>query len=156
MNNMSILIMVLVFGLILWRRTRAMHVPIKGSGWRMLIPLLILSAGFAQLANPDLHPTVTEEWAAVGLGLLLSLPMIMTTNFEVREDGHIYAKKSVAFIISLVGLLVFRLVLRSYIDGIDAMTLSYLFFLVAVCYIVPWRLASFIKFRKVMQARANA
>lgn len=55
----------------------------------------------------------------------------------------------------LMMVLVFRLVLRSYIDGIDGLTLSFLFFLVAVSYIVPWRLASFYKFRRVMQARVN-
>ena len=34
---------------------------------------------------------------AAGIGLLLSIPLIILSGYEVREDGQIYAK-SIAFI----------------------------------------------------------
>lgn len=153
MSNSAIIGFVIVFGLIVWRRTRAMRVPIKGSGARLFLPLLFMSTGFLQLANPEIHVTATETLVTIGLGILLSIPMILTTNYEVREDGEIYAKRSKAFFAALIGLLAIRLLLREYIGGIDQVTLLFLFYVLAVCYVAPWRLFSFLKFRRVLRER---
>ncbi|WP_409341361.1 CcdC family protein [Paenibacillus sp. MBLB4367] len=154
-NNSAFYMVILIFGLVLWRRTRAMRVPIKGSGIRIFLPLLFMSFGFLQLSNPDIHVTVAEAAVTVALGLLLSVPMILTTNYELREDGNIYAKRSKAFVAALAGLLIIRLGLRSYIGGIDQSTLIFLFFLLAVCYLVPWRVASFVKYRSVLRMKTT-
>lgn len=43
--------------LILWRRYRSMHKPIKGNGKRILLPLLFLSPGILMFFGP-IHPAV--------------------------------------------------------------------------------------------------
>ncbi|RAV21788.1 CcdC family protein [Paenibacillus contaminans] len=152
-GNSTLFMIVAVFGLILWRRTRAMRVPMKGSGLRLVLPPIFMSIGFVQLSSPDIHVTLEEALVTIALGLLLSIPMIVTTNYEIREDGNIYAKRSKAFIAALAGLLVIRLALRNYIGGIDQATMLFLFFLLAVCYIVPWRIVSFVKYRSVLRMK---
>jgi hypothetical protein len=76
-----------------------------------------------------------------------------TTNYEIRQDGRIYAQKNKAFFIALIAVLVIRIALRQFISGIDPISLSLLFFTVAVGYFVLWRIISFVKFRKVKQSQ---
>ncbi|WP_125665818.1 CcdC family protein [Paenibacillus baekrokdamisoli] len=146
-------IVLLVMALIIWRRTRAMTRAIKGNGIRMLLPMLFLLPAVLMFLNPELHMTTREIVLAIGTGILLSIPLILTTNYEIREDGQIYAKKSIGFIISFVGLVLFRLGLRNYLSGLDPNELTALFLLVAASYIIPWRLVSYIKFRKLIAFR---
>lgn len=155
MQGYSIIIIVLVAGLIIWRRTRSLYRPIRGGGARMLIPLIILIPAAATFLNPELKLTTAEIGGALAAGLVLSIPLILTTNYEVRADGQIYARKSVGFIISLVGLLIIRVVLRDYLSDLDPNALAGLFVLIAVGYVIPWRIASYIKFRKVYAERGD-
>ncbi|GMX65775.1 cytochrome c biogenesis protein CcdC [Paenibacillus elgii] len=151
-----VIFMIVIVALVLWRRMRAAARPVKGNGYRLLLPLLFLGFGILGLLNPQLHLTVKEVTLSLLFGLILSVPMIMTTNYEFREDGQIYPKKSKAFIFALVGLIVIRLALRSYLSGLDPAELGMLFYLIAVAYIVPWRIVSFVKYRKVMAQRGSA
>jgi membrane protein CcdC involved in cytochrome C biogenesis len=155
LNLTTIIIVIAAASLIIWRRTRAMYKPIKGTGKNMLFPLLIFIVGFSGFMNPDLHFTETEVFGTLILGILFAIPMIMTTNYEVREDGEIYAVRSKAFIFALVGLLVIRLVLKNYISGVDPVTLGMLFFLLAVSYVVPWRVACYLKFKKALTLKES-
>lgn len=82
------------FGLILWRRTRAMVRPIKGSGLRILLPLLYMSPAFSVVIQPSVHMTTMEIIVSVIFGIILSIPLIYTTGYEIREDGKIYAKRA--------------------------------------------------------------
>jgi membrane protein CcdC involved in cytochrome C biogenesis len=169
MNASAIFTIILVLLLVGWRRTRAMRRPIKGNGvgilyplfiFVILVPLFSLQIIFdksGQMSN-HLLPSVTEVLIAFGLGLLFSIPMVMTTNYEVREDNQIYAKKSTAFIFALVGLVIVRLALREYFSTIDQVTLSLLSLILALGYVGVWRITSYIKFRKIwrIQMEANA
>nr|WP_246040337.1 CcdC protein domain-containing protein [Ectobacillus funiculus] len=65
-----------------------------------------------------------------------------------------YAQKNNTFFIALIGVVVIRIVLRQFISGIDPASLTILFFTVACSYVVPWKIVSFIKFRKVKQLQA--
>ncbi|MED4604099.1 cytochrome c biogenesis protein CcdC [Paenibacillus validus] len=149
----TVFIMVIAAGLILWRRMRATSRPVKGKGYRLLLPLLFLALGLTGLLNPELHLTVKEVVLSLLCGAVLSIPMILTTNYERREDGLIYPKKSAAFVVALIGLIALRLGLRSYLSGLDPTELAMLFYLIAVAYVVPWRVASFVKFRKLYALR---
>ncbi|HEU4964649.1 MAG TPA: cytochrome c biogenesis protein CcdC [Bacilli bacterium] len=159
MNNLNptTLLFILIFlGLGLWLRTRRMRKPIKGRGIVLLIPVLIfVFLGWTFAMTPGLQITTGEVLAAVGLGLVLSLPMIYTTNYEVREDGQIYAKVSKGFVFSLLGLFIIRFGLRQYLSDLKPEELSMLFFYMAATYITLWRVTSFVKFRKVYQAKIN-
>jgi membrane protein CcdC involved in cytochrome C biogenesis len=140
---------VLVILLVLWRRTRAMTRPIRGNGYRILTPMLFLIPGLLLFTNPRLHISAEEVLVSVLAGLVLSIPLVLTTNYEIRADGNIYAKKSIGFIVSFVGLVILRMLLREYISGLEQFTLSTMFFLMAASYVFVWRVCSFVKFRKV-------
>ncbi len=153
---LPVIFVIVIIALVLWRRLRAASKPVKGSGYRLLLPLLFLVFGLFGLLNPELHLTVKEVALSLLFGLTLSIPMIATTNYELREDGQIYPKKSKAFIFAVAGLIVIRLALRSYLSELDPAELGMLFYLIAVAYVVPWRIVSFVKYRRLLAQRAKA
>nr|WP_208752110.1 cytochrome c biogenesis protein CcdC [Bacillus cereus] len=140
--------------LIFWRRYRSMHKPIKGSGNRILWPLLFLTPGVVWFFGP-VHPAILQVVIAVFIGVLFAVPLIVLTNYERRDDGNIYTKKSAAFLITFIVLIVLRYGSRKYIVDLDQQTIGLLFYVVAVSYIIPWRIACFIKFRKVLWGNIN-
>jgi membrane protein CcdC involved in cytochrome C biogenesis len=144
-------IMILVVGLVFWRRTMSMIRPIKGSGIRILLPIIYVTPVLSLFAQLPIHLKLWEIGIASLTGLLLAIPLMLTTNYEIREDGHIYAQKNKSFFIALIAVVAIRIVLRQYFSSMDAASLSMLFFTVAVSYVVPWRLVSFMKFRSIKQ-----
>ena len=155
MHGSSILAIVAFAALILFRRAKSMYRPIKGNGKMMIIGPMFMLTGFFGFLAPNLHFSSVEIISAIILGLLLYVPMIWTTNFEIREDGEIYTKKSKAFIFTLIILLVIRIALRNYIQGIDPTSLGMLFYLLAVFYVIPWRLSSYLKFRRMLKEKES-
>ncbi len=82
--------------LIFWRRYRSMHRPIKGSGKRILWPLLFLTPGIIWFFGP-VHPAILQVIIAVFIGVLFAVPLIVLTNYERRDYGNIYTKKKCSF-----------------------------------------------------------
>ncbi|HGH7175730.1 TPA: CcdC family protein [Bacillus wiedmannii] len=140
--------------LILWRRYRSMYKPIKGSGIRILWSLLFLTPGVLWFFGP-VHPAILQGIIAAFIGVLFAVPLIVLTNYERRDDGNIYTKKSAAFLITFIALVVLRYGSRQYIVDLDQQTIGLLFYVIAVSYIIPWRIASYIKFRKVWRENSN-
>ncbi|MBJ7932884.1 cobalamin biosynthesis protein CbiX [Bacillus toyonensis] len=140
--------------LIFWRRYRSMHKPIKGTGKRILWPLLFLTPGILWFFGP-VHPAILQMAIAASIGVIFAIPLIFLTNYERREDGNIYTKKSAAFLITFIGIVILRYSSRQYIVGLDPQTIGLLFYVVAVSYIIPWRIACYIKFRKVWRENNN-
>lgn len=140
--------------LIFWRRYRSMHKPIKGTGKRILWPLLFLTPGIVWFFGP-VHPAILQVAIATFIGILFSVPLIVLTNYERRDDGNIYTKKSAAFLITFIALIILRYGSRQYIIDLDQQTIGLLFYVVAVSYIIPWRIAGYIKFRKVWRRNSN-
>lgn len=157
-STIGIGIFVVLFGLMLWRRTSAMRKPIKGKGYVMIWPLVFFLPGFLMFVNPQqpFQGNVWEILGAIAFGGLLSIPMIITTQYEVREDGLIYPKQSKAFLFAIVGVVLVRLLAREYITGLDQLTLAALFYVMAVTYVLLWRITSFMKFRRAMSERDQA
>ncbi|MBB6674545.1 CcdC family protein [Cohnella nanjingensis] len=148
-NNFYVMIAAIA-ALVLWRRTRSMYRPIRGSGIRMLIPLLFILPGVTFLLNPTANEPAWAFAAAFGLGIVFSIPLIWTTNYEVREDKLIYAEKNWGFIVAFLGILIIRFALRQELSDIDPQGKMALFMMVAFGYLIPWRVVSFIKFRRVV------
>jgi membrane protein CcdC involved in cytochrome C biogenesis len=146
--NPILYIIVLVAAFIFYRQIVMMYKPIKGKGTRILITLLLLTPGYVLITNPNAVVTPIEMAIAVVLGFLFSLPLILTTDYERREDGMIYAKKSVKFIILFLVLFALRWTVRGILD-MDSDSRMKLFFITACSYLIPWKLASFYKFRQV-------
>ncbi len=131
-----------------------MHKPIKGTGKRILWPLLFLTPGILLFFGP-VHPAILQVSIAILIGIIFAVPLIVLTNYERREDGNIYTKKSVAFLITFIALVILRYGSRQYIVDVDQQTIGLLFYVVAVSYIIPWRMACYIKFRKVWRKNNN-
>ncbi|CAG9606553.1 CcdC protein domain-containing protein [Pseudoneobacillus rhizosphaerae] len=141
--------LLVIFGLVLWRRTRAMVRPIKGSGLRILLPLLYMSPALAVVIQPSVHMTSIEIVVSVIFGIILSVPLIYTTGYEVREDGKIYAKKSIGFVIALICVFIIRRLVTNFLPHIDVLTLNALSIISLFVYIGLWRIISYSKFKKV-------
>lgn len=153
MNGNSIYIIIFaIAALVLWRRTRSMYRPIRGSGIRLLIPILFMLPGASLIFNLNAGEPMWVYGAALGLGIVFSVPLIWTTNYEVREDNQIYSKKNWGFVAAFVGIVLIRFLLRQELSGMDPQEKLAVFMMVAFGYIIPWRIVSFIKFRRVCQS----
>jgi membrane protein CcdC involved in cytochrome C biogenesis len=156
MTTASLMSFILIMIFVFWLRTRRMRRPIKGKGLRLIVPLIFMIPMLLVPFNSQLHLTTLEVVSTILLGLVMSLPLIFTTNYEVREDGQIYAKQSRAFIYALIALVAIRLGLREYLSGLDPQELAALFLIIAVSYVLPWRIVSYVKFRKIWREREGA
>jgi membrane protein CcdC involved in cytochrome C biogenesis len=93
--------------------------------------------------------TVGEFFEAILVGMVFSIFLIKTSNFEIR-DNQIYLKRSKAFAFILIGLLIIRIILKSYLSNtIDIGELSGMFWILAFGMIVPWRIAMFLSYKKI-------
>lgn len=147
-------IVIIIAALVLWRRTRAMYRPIKGNGTRLLLPILfLLLPSLFTILNPNAHAAAWEWICAAIFGFLLSIPLIWTTNYELRSDQHIYAVRNKSFIITFLIVFIVRFLLRDYLTWLGPETEVALFMTVVLGYILPWRIISFIKFRQLYKNR---
>ncbi|MBS4177663.1 CcdC protein domain-containing protein [Lederbergia citrea] len=146
--NPILIIIVLVAAVIFYRQIISMFQPIRGKGTRIMITLFLLTPGWALIMNPNAEVTPTEVAIALLLGCILSIPLILTTGYERRKDGKIYVKKSLAFVILFVLIFATRWTIRGIID-MDSDSRMLLFFIAACGYLIPWKISSYCKFRKV-------
>jgi membrane protein CcdC involved in cytochrome C biogenesis len=149
-GNSFYIMIAAIAALVLWRRTRSMYRPIRGSGVRLLIPMLFMIPGVTLLLNPNVSEPAWAYGVALGLGVVLSIPLIWTTNYEVREDKLIYAQKNWGFVAAFIGIVLIRFLLRQELTGMEPQGKMALFMMVAFGYIIPWRIVSFIKFRRLV------
>ncbi|MFJ8065683.1 CcdC protein domain-containing protein [Psychrobacillus sp. NPDC096426] len=146
--NPIFIIIILVAALIFYRQVVSMFKPIRGKGTRIIITLFLLTPGSALIMNPNAEVTSLEVAVALLLGCVLSIPLILTTGYERREDRMIYVKKSLAFVILFVLIFAIRWTIRGIID-MDSDSRMLLFFIAACGYLIPWKISSYYKFRKV-------
>ncbi|MDU6028280.1 MAG: DUF1453 family protein, partial [Staphylococcus epidermidis] len=100
---------------------------------------------------PYFRLTGMEMLESLILGVLFSTVLIWTSRFEVKDD-NIYMKRSKAFPIILISLLIIRTVIKIFISSeIDPGEIAGMFFLLAFCMIVPWRCAMLYKYKKLQK-----
>ncbi|NJP37210.1 CcdC family protein [Alkalicoccus luteus] len=131
-------------------RMRAMKKP--ASVKKILIPPAAMSTGFLMFLYPPVQQiTWLEAAEAFTVGLLFSIILIKTSSFEIR-NGDVYMKRSKWFPVILMGLLGLRLVFKLAL-GIyfSYEVLAGMFFLLAFGMLLPWRIAMFVKFRRVQK-----
>jgi membrane protein CcdC involved in cytochrome C biogenesis len=135
--------------MMLFMRIRASGKPTNAR--KIIIPPLGMSTGFLMFLFPEFRIPLT--WAAIAFltgAIFLSIPLIKTSRFEVKGD-QIYLKRSRAFILILVTLLVIRMALHSYIEQyhISIFQTGGLFFILAFGMLLPWRLAMLMRYKKL-------
>lgn len=128
-------------------RTKAAKKPATAK--KIILPPIFMSTGALMYLFPQFRITTMEILEALTVGLIFSIFLIKTSTFEVRGE-EIYLKRSKAFVYILIGLLVVRILLKSYLSAsIDVGELSGMFWLLAFGMIVPWRIAMFISYKKL-------
>ncbi|ERI10607.1 CcdC family protein [Aneurinibacillus aneurinilyticus] len=116
---------------------------------KIILPPFFMSTGFAMFLYPPMHVHVTYALFAFFVGALLSYPLIVTSKFEV-VGKDIYLKRSKAFFLILVGLVLLRLMLKSYVGMyVSIEETAGLFFILAFGMIVPWRVAMYFEYVKL-------
>lgn len=128
-------------------RQRAARKP--ASVKKIILPPVFMSTGAFMFVFPFFRVTPMEILEAVVVGAFFSIFLIKTSSFEIK-DKDIYLKRSKAFIFILLGLLVIRIVMKSFLSKtIDVGQLSGMFWILAFSMIVPWRLAMYYKYKKL-------
>lgn len=116
---------------------------------KILLPPVFMSTGALMYVVPQFRLTPMEILESVIVGMLFSILLIKTTNFEIK-DQNIYLKRSRAFMFILLGLFVIRIAAKIILSStIDFGELSGMFFLLAFSMIVPWRVAMYSSFQKL-------
>jgi membrane protein CcdC involved in cytochrome C biogenesis len=119
------------------------------SAKKIILPPIFMSTGALMFLHPFFRVSAAEFFEALIVGMIFSILLIKTSNFEIREN-QIYLKRSKVFAVLLISLLIIRIILKSVLSNtIDFGELSGMFWVLAFGMIVPWRIAMFLSFRKL-------
>ncbi|WP_170007264.1 CcdC family protein [Bacillus fonticola] len=130
-------------------RMRASNRPVTAK--KIILPPFFMSTGALMFVFPPFRVTWMETAEAFVVGMLFSIFLIKTSTFEIRGND-IYLKRSKAFLWILLGLVGVRLLLKVILSSsFEVAALSGMFYLLAFGMIVPWRLAMYVKFKKLEQ-----
>lgn len=128
-------------------RAKAAKKPISPK--RIILPPLFMSTGALMFVFEEFWVPFPQVIESVFVGLLFSLVLIKTTNFEVIEE-KLFVKKSKAFLFILGGLLVFRLIAKLILSStINVGELAGIFWILAFAMILPWRIGMLVKYHKL-------
>lgn len=118
---------------------------------KIILPPIFMSTGALMFLHPMFQVTLSQFFEALIVGMFFSIFLIKTSNFEIR-DNEIYLKRSKAFAFILIGLLIIRIIMKTYLSNtIDVGELSGMFWILAFGMIVPWRIAMYRSFQKVQK-----
>ncbi|KIL72587.1 hypothetical protein SD77_0624 [Bacillus badius] len=132
---------------VIFIRMKAAKKPTSAN--KIMLPPLFMSTGALMFVIPEFRVTSMELLEAVAVGMLFSILLIKTSNFEVRDED-IYLKRSKAFPIILISLLIVRIIGKVMLSStIDVGQLSGMFFILAFAMIVPWRIAMYRQYRSL-------
>ncbi|MCY0877182.1 MAG: cytochrome c biogenesis protein CcdC [Firmicutes bacterium] len=122
---------------------------------KIIIPPLGMSTGYLMFIFPFMRISWTYGIIAFGVGLLFSIPLIISSHMEV-SDGQVYLKRSPAFIVVLLVLLIVRLGLHSYIEKyVTIPQTGAVFFILAFGMLLPWRIAMYLRYKSFTAATAS-
>lgn len=146
----SIVVAFLMGAVVIVIRMKAQKFPVNEK--KIILPPFFMATGALMYVIPYFRLTGIEILESFVLGVLFSTVLIWTSRFEVK-GSEIYMKRSKAFPIILISLLVIRTVIKIFISNeIDLGEIAGMFFLLAFCMIVPWRLAMYYKYKKVKKS----
>ncbi|MGV3097085.1 MULTISPECIES: CcdC family protein [Staphylococcus] len=149
---MAYLVFSIVFALfmgivVIFIRMKAQNFPVNEK--KIILPPFFMATGALMYVIPYFRLTGMEILESIILGVLFSTVLIWTSHFEIHGTD-IYMKRSKAFPIILISLLIIRTVIKIFISSqIDPGEIGGMFFLLAFSMIVPWRLAMLYKYKKL-------
>lgn len=132
-------------------RSRAAKKPVTTK--KIILPPLFMSTGALMFIFEEFRVPPIQVIEALVVGILFSIILIKTTNFQYR-NGDIYMKRSKAFLFILFGLLILRLVWKLMLSNtVDVGELGGMFWILAFGMIVPWRIGMLVKFNLLKQEK---
>ena len=138
---------------VLVMRLKAQKRPVTAK--KIIIPPLAMSTGALMFIFEEFRVTPIEILEAASLGVVFSIVLIKTSKFEWKEND-IYLKASKAFPFILIGLLVFRIILKLVLaNTVDVGELAGMFFILAFSMLVPWRIAMLVQYKKLLKQRTH-
>ena len=138
---------------VLVMRLKAQKRPVTAK--KIIIPPLAMSTGALMFIFEEFRVTPIEILEAASLGVVFSIVLIKTSKFEWKEND-IYLKASKAFPFILIGLLVFRIILKLLLaNTVDVGELAGMFFILAFSMLVPWRIAMLVQYKKLLKKRTH-
>lgn len=154
MNTISILIGIIIAILIAYLRLKKTKKPV--STRKIILPSIIMVVvGYGMFTTPQMQLDMKHILIATVVGVILSIPLILTTSFEDKEN-EIFMKQSQAFAVSLVVLYIIRTVIRYFVStSLTPDQSGSMFFLMAVSMITPWRIGMLVKFLKFKKSRTQ-
>lgn len=147
----SVLIGILFALSIIMVRLKASKKPTNTK--KIIMPPIGMATGFFMFVSPVMRVPILDALGAFLIGAIFSILLIKTSTFEIR-DNDVYLKRSKAFIFILFGLLLIRVLLKIFIEknvSIDIPQTSALFFILAFGMILPWRVAMFVMYRRMLK-----
>ncbi|GAA6823427.1 DUF1453 family protein [Staphylococcus lloydii] len=149
----SILFAFLMGVVVIIVRMKAQNFPVNEK--KIILPPFFMATGALMYVVPYFRLSGMEMLECLILGVLFSTVLIWTSRFEVK-GSEIYMKRSKAFPVILISLLLIRTLIKIFISNkIDPGELAGMFFLLAFCMIVPWRIAMLYKYKKVKKQIIN-
>lgn len=151
----STIVAILMGSFVMMMRLKSQKKPVSIK--KILIPPFAMSTGALMYLFDYFRIAPAQILEAAGIGILFSTVLIWTSKFEVRGT-EIYLKASKAFPFMLLGLLILRIILKLvFSNSLNVGELGGMFFLLAFCMLLPWRLAmlyKYLKLRKTMDVNA--
>lgn len=128
-------------------RMKAQNFPVNEK--KIILPPFFMATGALMYVVPYFRLTGLEIVECIILGIAFSTILIWTSKFET-QGSEIYMRRSKAFPIILISLLLIRTLLKIFISNkIDPGEIGGMFFLLGFSMIVPWRLAMLYKYKKL-------
>lgn len=119
----------------------------------ILIPPLGMSTGFCMFLAPMMR--VPWSWAVIAFlagAFVLWYPLARSSSLT-WHDGQIVMRRSPAFLMILLGLLIVRLALHDYLEHvISPQQTAAVFFILAFGMILRWRAAMYASYRRLRAA----
>lgn len=144
---LGILVPLIMATLVIFVRMRRQKKPVSAKS--IILPPFFMATGFAMFFLPEAATPPMYDFTAFLVGLVFSIPLILTSRFEIVGQD-VYLKRSKAFFMILMGLLVIRLIIKVIInDSFTPIQTGGLFFLLAFGMLVPWRIAMLYMYRQL-------
>ncbi|MCD1257978.1 cytochrome c biogenesis protein CcdC [Paenibacillus athensensis] len=131
-------------------RFRAAARPVNAM--KIWMPPLGMSTGFFMFAAPSTRIPWLWALCAFAIGVVFfAYPLIRTSRLTAR-GGAVYMERSKAFMGILLLLLAVRLLLHEYVEAyVSIFQTGALFFILAFGMIVPWRVAMYVRYRRLLE-----
>ncbi|QRG65680.1 CcdC family protein [Brevibacillus choshinensis] len=150
---LGILVPLVMATLVIFVRMRRQKKPVSARS--IILPPFFMATGFAMFFFPEAATPPMYDFTAFLVGIVFSIPLILTSRFEIVGQD-VYLKRSKAFFIILMGLLVIRLIIKLIInDSFTPIQTGGLFFLLAFGMLVPWRIAMLYMYRQLTKKAAR-